>query len=98
MAIDPCPTAGDGHTAPWTAPLLLLSLLMLGVDIVALIPLGDWMTSFGIVLVSGIYLTHVLLSTGLAAWTVTRLPILPDEVTEPGEQDERPQQSADHLV
>ncbi|MGW5309689.1 hypothetical protein [Nocardia thailandica] len=77
-------TEDDTGTSPSTAPLLLLSLLMLGVDVVALIPLGSWMTRYGIVLVSGLYLVHVLFSTALASWTVIRLSILPIDP----EQDE----------
>ncbi len=60
----------------WAAPALLGSILMLGLDLVVLIPLGAWMRDYGIGLVCSVYLLHVLASTGLAAWTVSRLPIL----------------------
>ncbi|MFD3704461.1 hypothetical protein ACFWUP_15070 [Nocardia sp. NPDC058658] len=70
----------QGLAAPepptWAAPALLLSILMLGLDLVALIPLGAWMRDYGIGLVCSVYLVHVLASTALAAWTVTRLPVL----------------------
>ncbi|MFE1591373.1 hypothetical protein [Nocardia sp. NPDC058705] len=70
----------QGPAAPeppsWAAPALLLSILMLGLDLVALIPLGAWMRDYGIGLVCSIYLVHVLASTALAAWTVTQLPVL----------------------
>ncbi|MFI5500741.1 hypothetical protein ACIA5E_16910 [Nocardia asteroides] len=59
----------------WAAPALLLALLMLGVDIVALIPLGGWMRDYGIGPVCAIYLIHVLASTGLAAWTIGKLHV-----------------------
>ncbi|WP_280346494.1 hypothetical protein [Nocardia neocaledoniensis] len=59
---------------PWAAPALLLSILMLGADLVALIPLGEWMTDYGIIPVCTVYLVHVLSTMALAAWTVTRLP------------------------
>lgn len=75
---DSLPTA-DSSAEPgppsWAAPALLLSLLMLGLDLVALIPLGAWMRDYGIGLVGTIYLLHVLASTAVAAWTVSQFPL-----------------------
>ncbi|MFD6399287.1 hypothetical protein [Nocardia sp. NPDC060249] len=75
---DSPPTAdSSGEPVPpsWAAPALLLSLLMLGLDLVALIPLGAWMRDYGIGLVCTIYLIHVLASTAMAAWTVSQFPL-----------------------
>ncbi|MGY0499202.1 hypothetical protein ACWZHB_11960 [Nocardia sp. FBN12] len=76
----PTPVESERPIAPappsWAAPALLLSILMLGLDLVALIPLGAWMRDYGIGPVCSAYLVHVLASTALAAWTVSRLPIL----------------------
>ncbi|MBC7302687.1 MAG: hypothetical protein H5T78_17290 [Nocardia sp.] len=76
----PAPDACDSPATPeppsWVAPALLLSILMLGLDLVALSPLGAWMRDYGIGLVCSVYLVHVLASTALAAWTVNRLPVL----------------------
>ncbi|MFC4127761.1 hypothetical protein [Nocardia rhizosphaerae] len=74
-AAQPVPAA-EPEVAPWVAPALLLSILMLGFDLVALIPLGEWMAEYGIGLVCTAYLLHVLASTALAVWTVIRLPLL----------------------
>ncbi|MEV0335656.1 hypothetical protein [Nocardia sp. NPDC050717] len=71
--VDP-PGEERDEPPPWTAPALLLSILMLGADLVALIPLGEWMTDYGIIPVCTVYLLHVLLTMALAAWTVIRLP------------------------
>ncbi|WP_446222489.1 hypothetical protein ACTWPB_22145 [Nocardia sp. IBHARD005] len=59
----------------WAAPALLFSMLMLGLDLVALIPLGAWMRDYGIGLVGTVYLLHVLASTAVAAWTVSQFPL-----------------------
>ncbi|WP_410873086.1 hypothetical protein [Nocardia sp. A7] len=74
----PAPTERSAVPEPpsWAAPALLLSILMLGIDLVALIPLGAWMRDYGIGLVCSVYLVHVLASTALAAWTVSRMPML----------------------
>ncbi len=71
--VDP-PGEERDEPPPWTAPALLLSILMLGADLVALIPLGEWMTDYGIIPVCAAYLLHVLFTMALAAWTVIRLP------------------------
>lgn len=71
----PAPTVSP-ESPSWAAPALLVSILMLGLDLVALIPLGAWMRDYGIGLVCSVYLVHVLASTALAAWTVSRLPVL----------------------
>ncbi|MFD4439372.1 hypothetical protein ACFWPK_06285 [Nocardia sp. NPDC058519] len=68
----------------WAAPALLFSMLMLGLDLVALIPLGAWMRDYGIGLVGSIYLLHVLASTAVAAWTVSQFPLQLD--LEPDQQ------------
>ncbi|MFE5476070.1 MULTISPECIES: hypothetical protein [unclassified Nocardia] len=67
--------AAEPAAPSWAAPALLLSLLMLGLDLVALIPLGAWMRDYGIGLVCTIYLLHVLASTAVAAWTVSQFPL-----------------------
>ncbi|MGW6121138.1 hypothetical protein ACWFRF_19015 [Nocardia sp. NPDC055165] len=86
--VDSPPTT-DAATEPaapsWAAPALLLSLLMLGLDLVALIPLGAWMRDYGIGLVCTIYLLHVLASTAVAAWTVSQFPLQLD--IEPEQQN-----------
>ncbi|MEV4152388.1 hypothetical protein AB0J48_05195 [Nocardia salmonicida] len=69
----------------WAAPALLLSILMLGLDLVALIPLGSWMRDYGIGLIGTIYLIHVLASTAVAAWTLSWFPLLLD--IEPDQQN-----------
>ena len=68
----------------WAAPALLLSVLMLGLDLLALIPLGAWMRDYGIGLIGTIYLIHVLASTAVAAWTLSWVPLLLD--MEPDQQ------------
>ncbi|MFC9472182.1 hypothetical protein ACFTS5_08315 [Nocardia sp. NPDC056952] len=80
-------TDSSAEPAPpsWAAPALLLSLLMLGLDLVALIPLGAWMRDYGIGLVCTIYLIHVLASTAVAAWTVSQFPLQLD--IEPEQQN-----------
>lgn len=69
----------------WAAPALLFSLLMLGLDLVILIPLGAWMRDYGIGLVCTIYLFHVLASTAMAAWTMSQFPLQLD--IEPDQQN-----------
>ncbi|MFE3542927.1 hypothetical protein ACFXK0_08155 [Nocardia sp. NPDC059177] len=69
----PPDTAAADTTPPWAGPVLLASVLMFGFDLIALISLGDWMIRYGVVLVGGLYLAHVLACTGLAVWAVTRV-------------------------
>ncbi|MFD6454741.1 hypothetical protein ACFWF3_28560 [Nocardia sp. NPDC060220] len=86
--VDSPPTTDAAAEPPapsWAAPALLLSLLMLGLDLVALIPLGAWMRDYGIGLVCTIYLLHVLASTAVAAWTVSQFPLQLD--IEPEQQN-----------
>ncbi|WP_132369827.1 hypothetical protein [Nocardia alba] len=92
MAIDdpfeylpPAESSAEPGPPAWAAPALLFSLLMLGFDLVALIPLGAWMRDYGIGLVSTIYLLHVLGSTAVAAWTMSLFPLQPD--TEPDQRN-----------
>ncbi|GGK62096.1 hypothetical protein [Nocardia camponoti] len=73
----PDSTRSDAAPA-WAPPLLLLALLNLSFDLVALIPLGDWMTDHGILTVSAIYFLHVLSGTALACWTVAQVRLIPD--------------------
>lgn len=68
---------GTAEPVPaWAPPALLLALLMLAADLVALIPLGQWMAEYGIVPVCTAYLLHVLAATALAVWAVIRVPAL----------------------
>ncbi|WP_278262507.1 hypothetical protein [Nocardia sp. AG03] len=69
-------SATEAPVPAWAGPGLLLALLMLAADLVALIPLGQWMAEYGIVPVCAIYLLHVLAATALAVWTVIRIPTL----------------------
>ncbi|MFI8977389.1 hypothetical protein ACIGO9_31235 [Nocardia asteroides] len=63
----------EGKVPPWVPPALLMSVLMLGTDVVVLVPLGEWMAEYGVVLVGTPYLIHVLASTALAMRSVAGL-------------------------
>ncbi|MGW6729608.1 hypothetical protein ACWF9G_27215 [Nocardia sp. NPDC055029] len=69
--------SGLASPRPLAGPSLLLSGLMLGVDAVLLLPLGEWMRDYGIVVVSATYLLHVLGSTALGVWAASHLRAAP---------------------